>query len=476
MILIKLYSPGDDGGGGDPKKKAPPKGYKPTTPSQRRDWNDMLDKMQKDGIAGGKDLDQSDRNVGAAYIEKYIKETPGTSVSPELIPHVQYEQQQLRSGDSFAGMSPEQTRILRNQLASNYLQRQVPDPGTPFNSGMSRAYYPEFKKGGKSYGTDAEGYMKDFSTPAPIDSTGKTKEPVKENINDDTLAPKDNDRIPLPNYNDTTSRGNYLKKWVKKYGDLEGRGDTVLKVNEVPRGGSDTAKNIATKAAKKYGLDPALLYSSAMEEGMSGLFKDKSGMDTRHRKPGDFGYQDFYGDKEFSINGGQSFGFQTFADRFPELVKKGLLPESFASKFRSKDAPMNQQGSNEVREKNNFKSVEDAMQAKAAMMKYHYDDIDGYAKSKGISLSPKAREFFALVEFNAGEGTGHSMLNDYHNNGYLENDKFLEKRPTSGKGIKESSYGPVMLDGKSVSEGVYGHVARRLKMRDALKREKLFEE
>jgi len=45
-------------------------------------------------------------------------------------------------------------------------------------------------------------------------------------------------------------------------------------------------KNISVKAAKEYGIDPALLYSSAMQEGASALFKDKSGLDTRHKKTG----------------------------------------------------------------------------------------------------------------------------------------------------------------------------------------------
>ena len=263
--------------------------------------------------------------------------------------------------------------------------------------------------------------------------------------------------IPAPNYNDAVSRQNYLKQWQSKYGSLEGRGDTVLKVNEVPRAASGNAKDISKKAAEKYGIDPALLYSSAMEEGMSGLFKDKSGIDTKHRKPTDFGYQDFYGDKDYPVNGDWSFGINTFSDRFPDLVKAGYLDKDFAKNFRGS-------GYSGEYNKNDFKTADAALQAKAAMLKYHYDDVDSYAAHRGIKLSPKARDFFALAEYNGGEGTGHQMMNDYHVNGHLEGDKFMEARPTTGKGLKPESY-----------KTVYDNVKRRLKMREGLKAEQLFD-
>src|SRR6202021_119665 len=67
--------------------------------------------------------------------------------------------------------------------------------------------------------------------------------------------------IPQPNYADQASRNKYLQTWQQQYGPLEGRGDTVLKTNEIPRTGTDTMKNISTTMGKKYGIDPALLYS-----------------------------------------------------------------------------------------------------------------------------------------------------------------------------------------------------------------------
>ena len=354
-----------------------------------------------------------------------------------MIPDVVNEHKNLRSGDSYAGMSPEETRVLRKQMNSDYMKIDVPGS---MGSALSRMYFPEFKKGDKNYGTDAGAYMKDFA------GGGTTKEK--------------SDLIPQPDYNDQKSRNEYLQKWEKKYGDLQGRGDTVLKLNEVPRGGSDTMKNISVKAAKEYGLDPALLYSSAMEEGASGLFKDKSGQDTKHRKPGEAGYEDYYGDKEYPISGGNSFGFQTFNQRFPDLVKGGYLPKDFASKFRNKDATI-QEG--KVESANDFKSVDDAMKAKAAMMKFGEDKVKDFAKEHDIKLSGKAKDFFTLAWFNGGEWGFEHRMKEYNEKGYLKGDKFLDKRPAEEESVK------------GTKDDVWGHVTPRIHMAKNLKEQNLFE-
>ena len=435
MIRI-YYMATDDSGGGEGEKPLPVKKTN-LSPQQRRDWNDMLDQMQKDGVAGSKDLDQTDKSVGKSYIEKYKKENPDSTVHPDMIPDVVNEHKNLRSGDSYAGMSPEETRVLRKQMNSDYMKIDVPGS---MGSALSRMYFPELKKGDKNYGTDAGAYMKDFA------GGGTTKEK--------------SDLIPQPDYNDQKSRNEYLQRWEKKYGDLQGRGDTVLKLNEVPRGGSDTMKNISVKAAKEYGLDPALLYSSAMEEGASGLFKDKSGQDTKHRKPGEAGYEDYYGDKEYPISGGNSFGFQTFNQRFPDLVKGGYLPKDFASKFRNKDATI-QEG--KVESANDFKSVDDAMKAKAAMMKFGEDKVKDFAKEHDIKLSGKAKDFFTLAWFNGGEGGFEHRMKEYNEKGYLKGDKFLDKRPAEEESVK------------GTKDDVWGHVTPRIHMAKNLKEQNLFE-
>ena len=142
-------------------------------------------------------------------------------------------------------MSPEQTRLLRKQVNPDYLKRPTADPGTPFNSVLSREYYPQFHTKDKQYGTDMEEFLKDFSKAA-----------------DNKNSPKEDDRISPPDYNDPASRTKFTEEFYKKYpGVGHGRGDTPLRVNETPYGASDTSKNISTKAASKLGLDPALFYN-----------------------------------------------------------------------------------------------------------------------------------------------------------------------------------------------------------------------
>lgn len=257
-------------------------------------------------------------------------------------------------------------------------------------------------------------------------------------------------RIPLPDYKDKASRLAYAQAFKEKYGPLmAGRGDTALRINEVPGWGSTTAKNMSINAAKKFGFDPALFYSSAMEEGMSGLFKNEKGL------------ANYSGDKDFPTEGSYGFGLDQFVPLFPELVKKGYLPPEFKDKFK----PVKFDDPTLTQNSANYKSPDDALMAKAAFMKYNQDEVDDYAKSMGITLSPKAKEFFTLINYNAGSGNGRKMLQDYNRAGALKDDAFLKNRPTSGPGLKASSW-----------EEPYTNVIRRFKMADALRNEGYFDE
>jgi hypothetical protein len=248
--------------------------------------------------------------------------------------------------------------------------------------------------------------------------------------------------IPKPNYKDPQSRTKYAEAFTKKYGSLmQGRGDTPLRVNEKPDSGSDTAKVMATKVASRYGLDPALFYSSAMEEGMSGLFPDKNGD------------VDFSGDDKHPISGYLSFGLDRFGEKYKDLMKKGYLDRDFQSKF------VPSQETNDKGQKvtsANFIDTDSALQAKAAMVKDTQDHLEDFAKKGNINLSPKAKEFFTLIGYNSGEANMKKMLTEYSKNGYLKDDSFIDKRPSEGW------------------KQPWTNVARRLQMRDALKKEGLF--
>lgn len=266
--------------------------------------------------------------------------------------------------------------------------------------------------------------------------------------------PKKPSRIPQPDYKNPESRLSYAKEFTKKYGPLmSGRGDTPLRINEVPNTINDRlpVKQSSINAAKNLGLDPALFYASSMEEGMSGLFK----------KGGEQEYFVNSGDENFPVSGFLSFGLDTFAGHFNDLVKKGYLPADFEKKFH-RTSMTNEKG--EATQSADFKSAEDALRAKAAMIKSSEDQIVEFANKNKIGLSPKAKQFFTLINYNAGEGNARKMLLDYNKAGVLKEDAFLKERPKSGGNLKESSWSTP-----------YNNVIRRLKMADALKNEGLFE-
>lgn len=292
----------------------------------------------------------------------------------------------------------------------------------------------------KNFLNSMTGFINFNDNPVSVDSgdnPGGTKPPAQ--------------RIPLPDYNKPESRLSYAKAFTQKYGPLmSGRGDTPLRINEKPGYGSDTSKNLAIKAVGDSGIDPALLYASAMEEGMSGIFPhywkgwEKEGLQV-----------DNSGDKEYPISGFKNFGLDTFSDNFAGLVKKGYLPADFKKKFKTVPSG-NEQG--EMVNTANFKDADSALMAKAAMMRMSRDDIDEFANKKGIKLSPKARDFFTLVYYNGGSGNAEKMLQSYNQSGFLKNDKFLEKRPSESW------------------KQIYENVIRRLKMSDALKQEGYFDD
>lgn len=169
MIFFKRYMAGttDAGGGGDePKKKVdPPKGYTPLNVIQRKNWNDFLDYLQKEGVGGSDKLDKRDQTLGLTYLNKYNKENPDKAVDPKTIPHIQYEQYQLRKGDSFPGLKPEELKYIRNGLNPAYLSRPTSEVDSWLGSLTSRSYYPTAHRGsntGDSYdfGTDVESYVR----------------------------------------------------------------------------------------------------------------------------------------------------------------------------------------------------------------------------------------------------------------------------------------------------------------------------
>lgn len=160
-------------GPGDPPPVAPqaPANYTPLTVGQRGEWNGFLDYLDKKGVGGSKELDVRSKGLGLSYLKQYQKENPTTTITPEMVQNVQYDQYLLRKGDSFNGLGPEQMNYLRAGLNPSFLARPVSPVDNWLGSITSKLYYPQARRGdniGNSYnfGPAVEDYVKGLSDPS----------------------------------------------------------------------------------------------------------------------------------------------------------------------------------------------------------------------------------------------------------------------------------------------------------------------
>lgn len=164
---------GLNAGPGDPTNPtapAPPANYAPLSVPQRQDWNAFLDYLGKKGVGGSKDLDARDKGLGLSYLKQYQKENPNTTITPDLIRNVQYDQYLLRKGDSFNGLNPEQMKYMRAGLNPSFLAREISPIDSWIGSITSKLYYPQARRGDNvgnsyNYGTDVESYIKGLTNP-----------------------------------------------------------------------------------------------------------------------------------------------------------------------------------------------------------------------------------------------------------------------------------------------------------------------
>ena len=183
-------------------------------------------------------------------------------------------------------------------------------------------------------------------------------------------------------------------------------------------------------ASKRTGIDPGLLYTSAMEEGMKLAL---SGKDTGVRREGFVDYQknNPKGAKEYPIDGGYYYGLNTFGDKYGKTIKQSNLPPGF------KYTPYPQKGTDGSVAFNSaaFRTHEDAISAKAAQMKQVEEAMNYKLRDAKIDLSPEARKFFDMVGYNMGEEKTIEMIKSYQQKGYLKDDRFLDSKfqPASWK-------------------------------------------
>lgn len=75
-----------------PAPKAPP-----LNPTQRADWNNFVDFMDKQGMRGNTALDDRNKQLGAYYFQKFKAINPTTTLTYNDVPRVQQALQDYRS-------------------------------------------------------------------------------------------------------------------------------------------------------------------------------------------------------------------------------------------------------------------------------------------------------------------------------------------------------------------------------------------
>jgi hypothetical protein len=171
--MRKYYSILDTGGGGnDPNKLPPPQpeGYRALTVDERAQWNGFLDYLDKQKLGGSATLDQRDQSLGLKAMAAYKKANPNFTITPDRVPSIQYEQYQIRKGDSFYGLAPEQVKYVRNGLSPAYMNLPVSPVDGWLGSLTSKLRYPQAHRGTNTdgsyeFGTDVESYVKSLTDP-----------------------------------------------------------------------------------------------------------------------------------------------------------------------------------------------------------------------------------------------------------------------------------------------------------------------
>lgn len=226
-----------------------------------------------------------------------------------------------------------------------------------------------------------------------------------------------------------TSSSDWKQKYVNNpyFKDREDWGEK-LDVN-FPNS-KTSARQAIYNASKQTGIDPGLLYTSSMEEGMKLAL---NGQDTFERRAGynEFRSKNPKAAKEYPVDGGYFYGLNTFGDKYGKIIKPSSFPQGFKySPYDQKDS----QG-NKLYTSGAFRSHDDAIMAKAAMMKQVEAAMTARLQKNGLNLTPEARKFFDMVGYNMGEDKTIEMIKSYQDKGYLKNDKFLDPnfQPVSWK-------------------------------------------
>lgn len=186
--------------------------------------------------------------------------------------------------------------------------------------------------------------------------------------------------------------------------------------------------DIVKSAAQKSGVRPELLFSSAIQEGMNYAITRPDDASEAYVKALEDKSIDA---KAFPVDGFYNYGLDRFGENYARLKK--YLPAGFEQRFKTFKAKNEK---NEDISPAAFASNEDALIAKAAMLKDVQAQIEDYAKKKGIVIADEDKDYFVLASYNGGLRNGKTILEEYAK--AKDKRKFLDAGETTRKEVHKN--------------------------------------
>jgi hypothetical protein len=184
-----------------------------------------------------------------------------------------------------------------------------------------------------------------------------------------------------------------------------------------------TSTDLIRSVSAKSGINSALLYSSAFQEGMNKAIAKPEDISEAY-------LNNIKGDdeKNFPVDGFYNYGIDKFSEYLPKI--KGDLPAGFEKRYKLYPA-VNEQ--NEKVQTAAFRTNEDALIAKAAILKDAMREVDAYAKTKGVTLDEDAKNYFTLARYNSKPKNFQIMMDEYSK--AKDKKKFIKDGLTTRKGV-----------------------------------------
>jgi len=183
--------------------------------------------------------------------------------------------------------------------------------------------------------------------------------------------------------------------------------------------------DLVRSASKKSGINPALLFSSSFQEGMNKAIARPDEVSEA--------YVNANVGKDFPVDGFYNYGIDDFEGYYEKI--KGDLPEGFDQRFKTYPAK-NEKGESITTAA--FRTNEDALTVKAAILKNAMSEVDSYAKTKGVELDDEAKNYFTLARYNSKPENFQIMMDEYAK--AKDKKAFIEKGETSRKGVHTNIY------------------------------------